>query len=580
MTEKFSVSKDGFGFDRMVKLLFFEPVEKYPFFKNKSVFIHFSLFVSIFLLILSFCFLNLCFAQQTYNLEVVFKKSNWQPDTIRSYGNALSTAGDVNQDGYDDIVYSVFFDNWYGYGYVFFGGNPMDTIPDLILKCEGEGQPLMSICSGDVNGDSISDVIIGEGQAGNWGKVFVYFGGVGMDSLPDLTLNGEPLNAWPFGISVACGDINGDTFDDLIIGSYDNGDLDGRVYVYYGGALLDTLPDVIINGHNGEAFGTSVGSGGDVNSDDYEDIVVGADENSEAYPGAGKVYVFLGGDPMNTIPDCWLHGEGATHYLGWWGVATSAAENNYDMVITGTRSYPGGFPGYYPGKVYVLYGGSPMDTIVDLWKVGETDSSWLGNWVDGAQVDSNTMYGDFLAGAPVEYQFDGRGYLWLGNNSIDSIYDAYLQGNIDYSGIGWKVASAGDVNGDGFDEVMFSNYVADSNQTVWVCRYTGQGITEQRAGSIEQSVDIYPNPFRKKIEIKYALSSKHCGEKGKELPTAYSLVPTIRIFDVTGREVMVYEMKDDNRRVAIDTKHLSCGVYFVHFEVGDGSVIKKVVKIE
>jgi hypothetical protein len=42
------------------------------------------------------CILTPCFAQQTYNLEVVFKRTNWDPDTIRSYGNALSTAGNVD----------------------------------------------------------------------------------------------------------------------------------------------------------------------------------------------------------------------------------------------------------------------------------------------------------------------------------------------------------------------------------------------------------------------------------------------------------------------------------------------------
>ncbi|MEO0206878.1 MAG: FG-GAP repeat protein, partial [candidate division WOR-3 bacterium] len=149
----------------------------------------FLLLTSYFLLLTSFLF-----AQQTYDLEIIFKRTNWNPDSIRCYGNALSTAGDLNQDGYDDIVYSVFFDNWFGYGYVFWGGNPMDTFPDLILKCEWEGQPLISICSGDLNGDGISDVIIGQGQTDNWGKVFIYFGGQAMDSLPDITLNGEPLN--------------------------------------------------------------------------------------------------------------------------------------------------------------------------------------------------------------------------------------------------------------------------------------------------------------------------------------------------------------------------------------------------
>jgi hypothetical protein len=503
-------------------------------------------------------------AEETYNLEIIFKRTNWNVDSIRLYGNALSTAGDVNQDGYDDIVYSVFVDNWYGYGYVYFGGNPMDTLPDIILKCEWEGMALMSICAGDINGDSVSDVIIGEGQAGNWGKVFIFFGGAGMDSLPDMTIPGEPLNAWPFGVSVACGDVNGDGDDDVVVGSYDNGTLDGRVYVYYGGALLDSLPDVIIEGHDSEAFGKSVGSGGDVNSDGFEDIVVGADENSEAYPGAGKVYVFYGGNPMNTWPDCWLHGEGVTHYLGWFGCDIMQNEDGYDMVITGTSEYPYGFPNTCPGKVYLLYGGNPMDTLPDLWMIGQSDSSELGKWCCSAGDVDGDGHEDALVGAPYDYSHRGSGYLWLGGMSMDTIPDAYLRGGFDGQYIGWKVASAGDVDGDGYDEVMFSNYaVTGIAPSVWVCKYTGPSVHEQTSQIIHQSIRIEPNPFSQIVNIDYSnLGNINIG---------------IRIFDIAGREVMQYAV-EDKTRASIDTRSLPGGVYFIEIRAGAHRVVEKGVK--
>jgi hypothetical protein len=279
---------------------------------------------------------------------------------------------------------------------------------------------------------------------------------------------------------------------------------------------------------------------------------------------------------MDTIPDCWLHGEGVNHYLGWYGVDISTASNNYDMIVTGTENYPNGFPGYRPGKVYVLFGDSPMDTIVDLWKVGETDSSWLGIWVVGTKIDYNTMYGNFLAGAPIEYQFDGRGYLWLGNTVIDSIYDGYLQGIINYYGIGWQIASAGDVNGDSYDEVMFSNYAADSNQSVWVCMYTGPGIEEQRAKGMEQIVKIWPNPFSGNLIIRCSM-----------LDAGYLMNNKLktRIFDVTGREIIFNRTKDElgimkKGGVEIDTKDLPAGVYFVQVEVQGIKEVRKAIKIE
>ncbi len=540
--------------------------------------------------VLIFLFLTcILFAQQTYNLEIVFKKTNDPAAWNETFGMAISTAGDVNTDGYDDIIIGSPSGMIDGRCYLYYGGNPMDTISDMTFWGDTAGDGFaVSMCSGFLNNDTISDIIIG--LQNGWvnyaqpGKIHIFYGGAGLDPVPDLVINGHH-NTASFGCAVACGDINGDNYQDLVVGEvyYPNSFVcDGRTYVYYGGPLLDTIPDIVINGHNGECFGHTVGSGGDLNSDGFEDVVVGADENSESYGGAGKVYVFFGGTSMDTIPDCWLHGEGVNHYLGWWGVAMSKATNNYDMLITGTRSYPGGFPGYRPGKVYVLYGGSPMDTIVDLWKVGETDSSWLGNWVDGTRVNANTLFGDFLSGAPVEYQFNGRGYLWLGDVGADSIYDGFLQGNINYYGIGWRVASAGDVNGDGFDEVMFSNYAADSNKSVWVCRYTGPGIEEQRARSVEQkmNLEVNPNPFSKNLTMKFQIPNA-------KFQTNSKFQTSIKIFDTAGRSIKVFNYLTIQPFNEINWegadafgKIVPAGVYFVEVEAEGIKEVRKVVKIE
>ena len=568
---------------RTAKSLFFEPIEKYPSFKNKSVFINFNLFASIFLLILNFCFLNLCFAQETYNLDIIFKCTAWDSYPNMYVFGASIAGGDITGDGYSDIVvHSSRFlgSSWYALDlYVFFGAPVMDTIYDAVLCCPGAfGHRVSGLCIGDVNGDSIGDVIVGdEAGASGYGEARVFFGGSPLDTTVDFVLRGAVAGG-SYGRAVACGDVNGDGCADIIVGAYayDGFTLDGRVYVYYGGALLDTVPDVIISGHNGEAFGKSVGSGGDLNSDGYEDIVVGADENSEAYPGAGKVYVFLGGDPMDTIPDCWLHGEGASDWLGWFGCDIMRVQGSYDRMITSTRFYEGN--SYGRGKVYVLYGGDPMDTLPDVWMIGESDSSALGRRSSSAGNINEGGFEEALAGAPNDYGFKGTGYNWLGDPPMDSITDAFLRG--DYSGlqIGWEVACAGDVNGDGYDEVMFSNY-AGINPTVWVCRYTGQGITEQRAGSIEQKVEIYPNPFSELINISF----------GREHPdrithssygTGRAKGIELKIYDITGREVMVYEIKyKTGVKLEIDTKNLPCGVYFVQVESDKESMIKKVVKV-
>jgi hypothetical protein len=507
-------------------------------------------------------------AEETYNLEIIFRCTAWDtyPD-LNVFGIALA-GGDVNGDGYSDIAVEAthYVEGMETFGndvYLFFGGPAMDTVYDAELHLpEHLGHSPSGLWIGDINGDSIGDVLVGDEGIGA-GYVWVFFGGTSFDTTADLHLLGE-LSGSAFGCAVTSGDVNGDGCDDIIVGSYCyNGfTLDGRVYVYYGGALLDSLADVIIDGHDSEAFGKSVGSGGDVNSDGFEDIVVGADENSEAYWGAGKVYVFYGGNPMNTWPDCWLHGEGMTHYLGWFGCDIMQNEDDYDMVITGTSFYPYGFPNTCPGKVYLLQGGNPMDTLPDLWMVGQNDSSTLGEWCCSAGDVDGDGHEDALVGAPYDYSHRGSGYLWLGGVSMDTIPDAYLRGGFDGQYIGWRVASAGDVNGDGYDEVMFSNYVG-VDPTVWVCRYTGPSVQEHASQIVSPNIHIEPNPFSHILNIDYS--------------NLRNTNVDIRIFDITGREVMHYAV-EDKTRASIDTRSLPGGVYFIEIRAGAHRVVEKGIK--
>jgi len=526
--------------------------------------------------------LNLCFAEETYNLEILFRCTGWAsyPD-LHVFGIALA-GGDVNGDGYSDIAveathYVEYNENFGIDVYVFFGEPVMDTIYDAVLHCpEHLGHSPSGLCISDVNGDSIGDVIVGDyGGGGHNGEVFVFFGGLPFDTIADLHLVGE-TSASSFGRAVAAGDVNGDGCDDIIVGAYAYNfvELDGRVYVYYGGSLLDSIPDIVLDGHDGEAFGKSVGSGGDLNSDGYEDLVVGADENHEAYWGAGKIYVFFGGDPMDTLPDCWLHGEGFNHFLGWFGCDIMEVDNDHDLMITGTSEYPNGWPGHNPGKTYILYGGDPMDTLPDAWMIGQADTFSLGMWCCSAGDVNGDGFEDAVVGAPHRRNGLGTGYVWLGGMPMDTIVDAYLCGGFAPQQIGWEVASAGDVNGDSYDDVIFSNY-AGADPAVWICKYTGTAVTERMTYSIAPAAKftIYPNPFSRQLTIGF-----------EKVLTAYSIVPSIHFYDVTGREVMSYVVADntDNnqRNIIVDTRNLPTGVYFVDVQAGEMRITHKVIKIE
>jgi len=209
-------------------------------------------------------------------------------------GNSVSGAGDVNEDGCDDLIVGAphwgydlpFFSGW---AYVYSG-----QTGDLLWTFTGEAEQdhFGSSVSGagDVNNDGYDDLIVGaqdNDAGGGWaGRAYVYSGQTGALL---QTFTGE-AELDRFGSSVSgAGDVNNDGYDDLIVGAQANdagGDYAGRAYVYSGqtGALLQTF-----TGEAGEGFGGSVSGAGDVNNDGRADLIVGA----WGYDGVGRAYVYV-----------------------------------------------------------------------------------------------------------------------------------------------------------------------------------------------------------------------------------------------------------------------------------------------
>jgi hypothetical protein len=234
-----------------------------------------------------------------------------EPDGL--FGVAVSDAGDVNSDGYGDVVVGAYAEGGTteaGRAYVFSG-----LAGDLLYTLESAnpdtfGQFGVSVSgAGDVNGDGHDDVIVGatgeDGGAADAGRAYVFSGDGGL--LLHTLESPSPDAFGCFGYAVSgVGDVNNDLCDDVAVGAFREacGTPDaGRAYVFGGqeGGLLCVLESP--NPEPGGHFGISVSGGEDVNIDGYLEVVVGASwEDGAGEEDAGRAYVFTLG-PLTAAPD-------------------------------------------------------------------------------------------------------------------------------------------------------------------------------------------------------------------------------------------------------------------------------------
>jgi hypothetical protein len=327
----------------------------------------------------------------------------------------------------------------------------------------------------------------------------------------------------------------------------------GQVLIYFGDTSLSTIPNVDLNGgHDNdlEGFGSTVAGGGDGNGDGFDDIIVGAGNHT----GGGRVYIYFGGNPMNTIYDVAMSG-GEQGHVGWCGGGFLKNRGDYDHALIGNELWRGSGDDSQ-GKVCVLFGGPNLDSVPDAIMVGRTDTSRLGSCVASGFFD-NDMFGDILAGAPTEpnnNRFAGSAYLWLGGMPLDTTPDAWMKGTHLLEGIGWMIASAGDVDGDGKDEIMVSNYTSPIEpKRVWVCKYTEQRIEERGTqNAIAMTLEISPNPAKSFLAILLPLTADR---------------QTIKIFNVSGKLVKVIDnvksTQEHKQELRISLKGINPGIYFL-----------------
>ncbi len=387
-----------------------------------------------------------------------------------AFGSSIATAGDVNGDGYDDILVGAgMFSGSYtneGAAFLYLGSaSGLNAKPAWQITGGQNAATLgQSVATaGDINDDGYDDILVSAplydvaGQA-NAGIVYVFTGSAaGLSSIPAWQLSLDKAST-RFGASIAGGtDVNGDGYSDIIIGAYvDDGQTgnDG-IYIYHGGPSgLASIPAAILRfSQPNTYFGNTVATAGDINADGYDDILAGAPYYDGDKVNEGAVVLYAGSPTgIQQTPLQQFEGNQPGALFGL-SISTAGDVNNdgYDDIVIG------GYGSGQDGAVWIYQGGGTGMQLTTILKSNQT-GALFGFSVSKAGDVNHDSFSDIIVGAPMythNEENEGAVLLYLGGPSgITDIPARIHESNSIFAEYGNRVTSPGDNNGDGYDDYL------------------------------------------------------------------------------------------------------------------------------
>ena len=425
-------------------------------------------------------------------------------------GAAIAGGCDLDGDGFDELIVSAPYNDEAGSNsgrtYLFLGGalSPGDSLdidsPDYALPGEvaADYSGTALDCGGDVDGDGLEDLLVGapghDKNGSGSGRAYLLSGAdFGTSAEIDLSdahasLSGESASDEVGSVVAGGQDVDGDGFDDLLLATWlddEGGTFAGKTYLVLGadvaaGGALD-LSDAALSliGEEGDRSGFSADLAGDVDTDGYADLLIGAHGVAGEGEYAGRAYVVLGsmnpGASAGSLSlgdaDFEILAESAQDYSGY--RVSRAGDVDGDQradVLVGAIGAAD--LGAYTGRSYLVTGAS-LGGVTSL-ALGDADHIFLGEesgdysgWAfgGGGDIDGDGL-DDLLIGAPYfhgQVSEGGKAYLFyagsLGGSQLVDLSDAdhgFYGVGVDEH-LGSALPHGGDLNGDGLDDVILGS---------------------------------------------------------------------------------------------------------------------------
>ena len=493
-------------------------------------------------------------------------------------GTGMLGLDDINSDGKPDFAVSA---HNIRKTFIYYGGKGvLDDTVDLVIK----GGGIMR--KGDLNGDGAMDFVVlfpGDSSSGYLNQLGIYFGRkdstIKIDTIPSLLIIEEEV-ASRFGETFAIGDLNNDDYDDLVIGAPFYGPDQGKVYIYFGKTNLNEIADATAEGDTVLSFYGYDVKIADINGDGTKDLAIGSDRRS-----------------YDRNDSTWLDDGFLDIYYGngEWQFTKNGYDQRFDQSNSAGVLYPQVF-----GLVDVNADGKADISMARgdsaYFFYGKSDS--VRHIPDFILTNPDTNFYSAFAGVASnigDINKDGKNdfalllspgtnlstcmAVYLGNSvpQIHPIGDRCKFGSYPFH----IIVNVGDVDGDGVNDFGSVSPYDQFSQDGYFIIFKGDSgyITDLGKNTVLVPKDFnlkqnYPNPFNPTTTIEYTLQ-----KEGKVV---------LKIFDSIGKEIKTLinqNQQGGNYKVVWDGtdnkgEKVSSGIYFYRFEIDKATITKKAVFIK